>query len=330
MGLIKLMANDKNDPPSKHHKEIMDRLTVSIGGLLTMIDNLLDISRLRTGKITAVKRFIHYHWLIEKRTEQLKHVAEEKGITIVNQVPVEMRVYCDPDLMGQCISNLLSNAIKFTNKGGKVVISSPEGHYATIDVADDGIGIKPANVPHLFDSEVKTVDFGTAGEIGTGLGLPYCRDIMTAHGGSISLQTELGKGTSFRLTLPDSKPSILIVDDHAPTRFLLRSLLGELGVEVAEAADGIEALEKISTNQPQLIITDLNMPRMNGIDLLLKLKKSTDTRGIPVIAATKYDEYSQEGLDVRTRLLQLGADDFVNIPYSRNDLLARVKKLAGI
>ncbi|MBI3794162.1 MAG: response regulator [Nitrospinae bacterium] len=101
-------------------------------------------------------------------------------------------------------------------------------------------------------------------------------------------------------------------------------------MDITEAADGEEAMEKIRENKPQLVLTDLNMPRMNGIELITKLKNSVDNHDIPIIGATKYDEFSQEGLDIRTRLLRLGADDFINMPYSRNDLPARVNSLIGI
>ena len=172
--------------------------------LLTRIDEILDVGRLKRGAIAPVKTGISVSDIISRGVESLLHSAEQKGITISNELPPDMIIAADRGMLGKVIYNLLSNAIKFSESGDKVTILSPE--TGVIAIQDTGIGMDREFAGKLFTHDIRTTKTGTAGEKGTGHGLPYCHDIMKAHGGDVRVETTKGKGSIFYLELPDQKP----------------------------------------------------------------------------------------------------------------------------
>jgi CheY-like chemotaxis protein/anti-sigma regulatory factor (Ser/Thr protein kinase) len=185
-------------------------------------------------------------------------------------------------------NNLISNAIKFTNKSGSVKISSEamvNSRFLKFIVKDTGIGIKEEDIPKLFNVDSKFTSEGTAGEKGSGLGLSLVKEIVDKHGGTISVKSEHGAGTEFIFTLPIASSNILIVDDNKTDRLLyskiLKNITPEYNVEVA--SDGKEALQKIISSPPALVITDHAMPVMNGYEFVIELKKINIKGKPPVI-----------------------------------------------
>ena len=172
--------------------------------LLTRIDEILDVGRLKRGAIAPVKTGISVSDIISRGVESLLHSAEQKGITISNELPPDMIIAADRGMLGKVIYNLLSNAIKFSESGDKVTILSPG--TGVIAIQDTGVGMDREFAEKLFIHDIRTTKTGTAGEKGTGHGLPYCHDIMKAHGGDVRVETTKGKGSIFYLELPDQKP----------------------------------------------------------------------------------------------------------------------------
>jgi len=330
MELVKVMLSDEKKPLDKEHAGRLNKILNSSRGLVEMINKLLNINLLQTGTITPLKRKINCHKITEQRIEPLRHLSEKKGISIRNNVPRQLRMMADPDLFGECVSNLLSNAIKFCGQGCEITVFSPEGRPTTLAVRDNGAGVNEQFLPHIFSHETRTSSAGTSGERGYGLGLPYCNDIIAAHNGSLTVETEAGKGSTFYLTLPDEKPTVLVVDDQAVAREMARDYLKDLGVEVIEAEDGFSALEILKELIPLAIITDIHMPGMGGVELLTKLKGSPETRDLPVIVTTAVSEFMVEGTDVRTHVMKLGAADFVGKPFMRDDLVSSVRKIIAL
>ncbi len=298
--------------------------------LLNMIDKLLDISRLQTGKIRPVKRYVNCFNHANRYIEAIKIIADQKGIAIKNEMLQNMNVIADPDLLGQCIANLLANAIKFCGRGGAITVYNPPENPCVIAIRDTGTGIDGAMLKNLFIAEIKTTNIGTAGEKGTGLGLPYCREIMEALGGTISVESEVGRGSVFYLTLPETKLVIMVVDDQEVTWRMVREFLNEFQAEIVEAEDGLKALAILKEFTPQLIITDINMPNMDGLALIVEIKKMPDKSGIPIIVMTSDGSPTDTDPDIRSKVFRLGADDFVNKPVGGNDLIPRVKKYLEI
>lgn len=328
-GLIKHIVSDRERHLHPYHKGLLEKTLGSCQGLLNVIDNLLDVNRLKSGKITLSKKHVYANPLTEQKTLTLKYLAESKGIKLRNEIPADMRVYADPVLFGECISNLISNSIKFCGKDCEISVFRPAGKHHTLAVRDNGVGIAKNLASKIFGPENKISSVGTAGEVGSGIGLPFCRDVLEAHGGSITFESEPGAGSTFYMTLPEVKPVILVVDDDPVVRFSIEKYLEELDVKIIEAQDGVSALESLKTATPDLVITDVNMPRMGGIELVRKLKSSPKTSGIPILAITGEDRMMVTDMDVRSYMFRIGCDDFANKPFERKDILPRVQKLIG-
>ncbi|MBI5179162.1 MAG: hybrid sensor histidine kinase/response regulator [Nitrospinae bacterium] len=249
-------------------------------------------------------------------------MAEKKNIAIVNTVPPGTRLYADPSLYGEVLQNLLSNAVKFTREGGTVTLFIPPGEPATLAVRDTGTGITPPLLPKLFRYEEKTSTFGTAGEPGTGLGLPLSHEIIQAHGGSIRVESAAGSGSTFYVAIPPVRPVLLIVEDEGAVRYLMKEYLREADLEIVEAENGRQALATLAEREVHLLLTDLKMPVMDGFELLEAVKKNPKTTRVPVIVIT-----SSSDQKTRQKAFNLGADDYVTKPLNPEDLIPRVRKI---
>jgi len=200
-GLLRLLRGQWSQRGEKG-PEIIDKVIGASDMMVTMVDQLLDISRLKTGKIVPRKERFSARNFLDDCTESVSYLAEKKGIIITNDVSREMFVEADRALLAEVVNNLLSNAVKFCSAGQRIVLLSPEDKPGALAVRDNGMGMDDYTRNNIFKHEVKTTTVGTAGEKGTGLGLPYCHDIMKAHGGSLTVESEKGKGTTFYITLP--------------------------------------------------------------------------------------------------------------------------------
>ena len=180
---------------------VPERVTRISGGLLALIDELLDVSRMQGGVMAPIKTEIKTRALVENSIDNFFHLAKDKGIDILNELPYDTLLWADKSMMGEVIGNLISNAIKFSEKGGEIAISSPEP--GVIAIKDSGVGMDAGFAENIFQNDIHTSTTGTTGEPGTGLGLPYCYDIMKAHDGEIRVETKKGEGAMFYLTLPE-------------------------------------------------------------------------------------------------------------------------------
>jgi signal transduction histidine kinase/CheY-like chemotaxis protein len=323
------------DVPAAHRERIVDIGARTAKGMLNLIEQLLNISRLQTGAIQPQPRMIDSGALVADILSHTALLAEEKGISLVNELPKGYRVFADPDLYREVIGNLVANAVKFCGAGDAITIRSAVGARATLVVEDTGPGVDPKFLPDLFRHDVKTSGAGSAGEKGTGLGLPYCADIMKAHGGALSVDARPGGGSRFTVSLPETEKVTLVVDDQPGHRMALRRLFEKAfpGVGLVEAENGKDALEKIADHRPALIITDLMMPEMDGFDLLKTLRKIPDLADTPVIVATSSHESSlppgETPVAIRNRVFSLGATDFVTKPIDADDLIPRIGRFLG-
>ncbi|MBI5186565.1 MAG: response regulator [Nitrospinae bacterium] len=321
MGFLQIILNDSARPLHEEHREKFHRILASGKNMLHMIDELLKLSRFQTGILSPVRHFMDARVPIAFSMSSLHYLADKKGIELVNDVPKGTRIYADMDLFPGVIQNLLSNAIKFCRKDDKVTVFVPPGQSDTIAVKDTGTGIPGKFLPDLFKSDAKTSAIGTAGEKGTGLGLPMCHDIVAAHGGSIRVESEEGVGSVFYVQLPCIKPCILIVDDEPVIRELFKKHLSSMDVEIREAENGRDALAVLEKFEPHLIIADLMMPVMDGFELIERLRDLPKAKSTPIIVITN-DALSE----TREKAFRLGADDFVGKAVAVEDLISRVKK----
>lgn len=323
LSIIKETADD--GVTKKRRGEMADSAINTAHGLMGMIDKLLDISRLQSGQMELHKIFFQAHVLAENYAANLMHLAEAKGVEVKNELPSDMRIFGDPDLLGEVMQNLISNAIKFSDKGGIVTISllNLSDRRYSIAVRDNGVGIVEELIPNLFRQEVKTSVVGTAGEKGLGLGLPYSYEIMKAHGGDLRVEPKGDGGSAFIMELPDVRTIIVVADDLEAQRIVISEMLGKaFKAEIMEVENGKEVMGILKNVNPNLIITDIEMPEMDGIELLKTLKADSKTKTIPVFVIT-----GGRKNDLREKALELGAADFANKPLIREDFVSRVGRL---
>lgn len=290
--------------------------------LIEMIDQLLDISRLQTGSVKPAFRFMDAHSLAKQVVDSLSPLAERKGVALVNEIKERTRIHADHSLIYEVISNLVTNAIKFTRAGDTVTIFSPPDNPGALAVKDTGVGIPQHMIPDLFRQEIKTTTIGTAGERGTGLGLPFCKDIMDAHGGTITVESEKEKGSVFCAMLPIRTPVALVVEDDQLQREILAWHVKEAGYAVVEAEGGLEALDALRMSRPDVMITDIKMPGMDGIELLTRFKEAFGGKPPPAIAVTGSRDKA-----VLEQAFYAGASDIVSKPIDENELIPRLNRL---
>ncbi|MBI5185588.1 MAG: response regulator, partial [Nitrospinae bacterium] len=321
LGFMKLMHDDAQDPLAPKHKEMVSRAINAGNNLVHMVDELLKIARLQTGKIILNKKFFDVSLTALSAMGDYSYMAREKGVVLENKIPPATMVYGDMDLIGEVVHNLVSNAIKFCNEGNRATIFSPPGKPSVIAVRDNGIGMDPRIVPDLFRADVKTTTKGTRGEKGTGLGLPLCSDIVKALGGSLTVELSKDEGTTFYINLPDVRPKVLIVDDDAFSRLIAIKFLSETGIDFLEAENGEKAARILEEQTPHLIISDTIMPEMDGFQLLDFAKSSQKLKSIPFIMMT-----SDSKIETRKLAFQKGANDFVVKPFMAEDFIPRVRR----
>jgi CheY-like chemotaxis protein len=237
-------------------------------------------------------------------------------------IPQGRRIFADEHLISEVLGNLLSNAVKFSNRGGAVKVYLPEEKAGSIAVSDTGVGISADMIGSLFNYEKKTSTIGTAGEEGTGLGLPLSRDIIEAHRGKISVESIVGKGSTFHIELPVVRPVVLLVREDKGDTGLLKRALSELDADVKFASDELEALKKIGESSPDIIIADDDSPGIDSLELLLKVQGDKPAKDIKfvVMSGSGNDEF-------REKAMRYGAAVYIDKPYTISSLAGKVRRL---
>lgn len=307
LGFTDLLANDE-ELSEDERKQYVKYIQESSRSMLALVNSLLDWTRLQTGRIKFEPQKLDISKIISDSINALSGMAIQKGIEVSSSITNPIYLFVDKSLINQVFNNLISNSIKFTNKGGSVIILSEaitNSRFVKFVVKDSGIGIKEEDLSKLFSVDSKFTSEGTAGEKGSGLGLSLVKEIVEKHGGSISVNSEYGVGTEFMFTLPIASSNILIVDDNKTDRLLyskiLKNITPEYNVEVA--SDGKEALQKVISSPPALVITDHAMPGMNGYEFVVELKKM-DIKGKPPVIVLSSDidravvnDYTELGIE---------------------------------
>ena len=329
VGLLDYIIEDMEHPLHESHREMIADVVDNGRSLTDLIEDILNIGKLQTGKITLEKCFLNAHYLVQDIFQRLESLCSKKGVLFRNELPLDMRIFADQALFSEVIQNLISNAIKFSQSGSVIRIFQPNpeaypSENSVIAVEDQGVGIPDKVISKLFTVSEKVSTPGTAGEQGTGFGLPFSYDIVKAHGGILTVNSIENQGTTFFVELTLVRPRILIVDDEMPERMILKRHLRSLNVEIMESANGKEALEIMVERPPHLVISDVFMPIMDGFALLEAIKSSTKTSWIPVIFITGDQE-----VETRDRAFRMGVTDFSVKPIVVQDLLPRIRHFIG-
>jgi PAS domain S-box-containing protein len=323
-----------------------------------LIDDLLDVSRIVTGKLRMDVRPSDPNSFIDAAVEAVRPAAEAKGVRLQKVIDTGLiSIPGDPVRLQQVIWNLLSNAIKFTPRGGRVQIRSERvNSHLEIVVSDTGQGISPDFLPHVFDRFRQADQKASRQHGGMGLGLAIVRHLVELHGGNVSATSEgEGQGATFTVRLPISPiyqvdPSgarvhpaardllpandtterldglrILIVDDEPDTRDLLRQGLEYCGANVRLAGSAAEAVDAIVAEVPDILISDIGMPGIDGYDLIRQIRQLPADAGgkVAAIALTAYTR-----VEDRLQALRAGYDMHVPKPVELAELVAVAASVA--
>ena len=322
-----------------------------------LIDDLLDISRIITGKLRLDVRPVELAQVIEAVVDGLRPAADARNIHL--QTAIDSRISPisgDPDRLQQIIWNLLSNAIKFTPKGGRVQVRLERiASHVEITINDTGQGIDSELLPHVFDRFRQSDSSSTRRHGGLGLGLSIVRQLVELHGGMVTAESPgARKGTTFKVTLPlmsvhhevsdvemtrpligsspqtDRQPSladlrVLVVDDEPDARDLIATVLTGCGAEVVSVESADDALEEMERQRFDVLVSDIGMPLMDGYALIKKVRRLPPERGgrIPAAALTAY-----AGVEDRMRVLSAGYQMHIPKPVEPAELTTIVANLA--
>lgn len=311
MGLAQLLAESDLAP---EQRELLGSLLESCGSLKHIIDDMLDLKSLERGKVHFRRQTFGPREVIDALVSRYQPVAERNGNKlshVTSLMPGEMRVG-DRTRFEQVVANLLTNALKFTRNGTVEVMSSITATHMNIVVSDSGIGIQADRLERIFDDFTQANDDIASRFGGTGLGLSIVRMILRQIGGSVSVTSEPGEGSRFTVVFPlaegkrevrHTKASgdmasdglllggkrILLAEDNRINAKVIRTLLGKLGGESVLATSGLEALDVASREAFDLLMFDINMPDIGGVDLLQRIRKSgagAMNAATPAIACT--------------------------------------------
>ncbi|HYF52052.1 MAG TPA: response regulator [Planctomycetota bacterium] len=315
-----------------------------------LIDDLLDISRIIVGKLRLHIRALDLCSLLESVADAIRPAADDRGVALTLDLDRTVpKLLGDPERLQQVFSNLIWNALKFSEAGGKVLIKLEcVESRVRVSVIDNGAGIDPEFLPHVFDRFRQADSSSTRTRSGLGLGLAIVRHLTELHGGSVSAHSEgLGKGCSFKVTLPIvavklttvspadgqlpklsvnsvidlASHRILIVDDESDSRETLAEVLKGTHATVMTASRAAEALELLKVFRPTLLVSDLGMPEEDGYSLIRKVRKlpPEECGQIPAIALTAYAREED-----RRQALESGFQLHLSKPVEPADLIAAV------
>jgi signal transduction histidine kinase/ActR/RegA family two-component response regulator len=287
----------------------LDPLRRSAQHLLTLIEDLLDLSRIESGRLPIDLEWCDGADLARVSAQFVRGLAFKKGVSLTTDLGVEpAMLQCDPRRVKQILINLLGNAVKFTPSGREVGLSvSPGAEEVTFTVWDKGLGISPEDQARIFRPfEQLAQNPEDAG--GTGLGLALVSHLVALHSGRVDVRSAPGEGSTFTVALPvrqagfpetalvasttEAAPSgdppgrLLIAEDNEDTRELLRELFTSLGWEVFEAVDGEDAWSALPSVRPDVLLTDVHMPRLTGLDLTRRLRADPVWGALPVVIHT--------------------------------------------
>lgn len=319
VGWIKLLRSGNLD--EKSVAQALDAIERNAWLQSKLIDDLLDTSRIATGKLHFEPKPTDLNTVVKAAMETVRAAAAARNIELsVVLAPTTLVVMGEPVRLQQIVWNLISNAIKFTEPGGRVTITTQyEDSHAGLTVTDTGVGIAPEFLPHVFD-RFKQADGSTSRRHGgLGLGLAIADALAKMHGGKIHAASDgVGQGASFtfRLDLATAERvspeqvtdkvhslaglEILIVEDSADTLLLLSALFSREGATVTTAGSATEALQHAISKRPNVVISDIGMPDVDGYQLLQQLKLIPGMDDVPAIAISGYasDEDRERALDV--------------------------------
>ncbi|MFT3894951.1 MAG: PAS domain S-box protein [Anaerolineales bacterium] len=358
LGLSESLLEQRKGPLNEKQAQSLELISSSGRHLLGLINDILEVSKIEAGKLLLSPTTVSVKELCESSLNFIKEMAIKKSIDVefVNAQNI-VTLHADPQRIKQILINLLMNAIKFTPEHGRVslkVFTNEEKDKAGFSVTDTGIGIAKEDLQKLFKPFTQLDSSLARQYAGTGLGLALVQKLTDLHGGSVHIESELGKGSCFTIYLPwktDLQPQtdlpvlskasltesdqgsssmgsphgrqvILLAEDNESNIITIGEYLDASGYYIVVAHDGFEAIEKAKVINPDIILMDIQMPAMNGLEAMRLLRADARFTNTPIIALTALAMPGD-----RERCLSAGADEYMSKPVSLRELTQTIKRL---
>jgi PAS domain S-box-containing protein len=345
IGLSELTYEQADEREDRETAEIMQRVVNAGRHLLSLINDILDISRIESGRVELHTEVVHVRTLLESVINSMQTLAKANSNTLTLDIAPSVDMVCvDVTRLRQVILNLVGNAIKFTRNGEVRVAASCQGEHLQITVSDTGIGMTPDQLQRIFEP-FEQADRSIARRFGgSGLGLTISRQLLGLMGGHIGVASDIQSGSVFTVTLPvgdiDSarphvpsamagdiqpargrNPVVLVVDDDPDACELVRNALKRDGIHVVSAASGEQALSLTRTLRPAVMVLDILLGDMTGWDVLAAIRADPDHSELPVILCTVTDPDQRTGV--------LGVVEHLTKPFDRDHLCHLVQRFVG-
>ncbi len=352
LGISGLLYKTNLTPKQKQFTKL---IIESGNNLLHIVNDILDITKIESGQFVLESTAFDLGDMIESVLKAFQFKADDNGIDLVfqNKLSKGLIVEGDPFRLGQVLNNLISNALKFTQEGS-VLLSAEQitGNDATslfeFVVKDTGMGINKENQATIFDQFTQASADITRKFGGTGLGLSICKNLIEMQGGSITVESELGKGTKFIVRIPYQvssskmlkeelrkpgdfksveKKNILVAEDVPVNQLIAKHILEGWGHMVTIAENGIEVIKSLEKNNFDLVLMDIHMPEMNGLEATKIIRKLDDFKkaNIPIIAVT-----AAAFEDEIQRYHEAGMNEYITKPYTEEKLFEVIKRVLDL
>jgi CheY-like chemotaxis protein/two-component sensor histidine kinase len=338
-------------PLNEKQQRYLTTINESGHHLLSLINDILDLAKIEAGQITLDINKVDVNSVCQASLRMIKQLAQKKDQEVIFETDRDIGLmWADERRLKQMIVNLLSNAVKFTPEAGKIgleVRGDRAGNKVIFTVWDNGIGISERDMNRLFRPFVQ-LDAGLAREAtGTGLGLTLVAQMARLHGGSINVTSQPGEGSRFNIQLPwepalvadpaarlrstgkfqaidpnaKNKPTILLIEDTREVVMMLTDYLEMTGFKVVTAQDGVDGLTQAKLSHPDLILMDIQMPRMDGLEATKKLRNDPEFKDTPIIALTALAMPNDRQL-----CLEAGMDEYMSKPVNLKGLVKTLRK----
>jgi PAS domain S-box-containing protein len=349
LGITEALQEEIYGPTTDRQRASLQRIVESGNHLLALINDILDVAKIGAGTITLEYDSVLIESLCQASLRMVKEVAHKKKLTVKSTIdPAVTFLSADTRRLKQILANLLSNAVKFTPTGGSIgleVVGDVSRQAVDLTVWDSGIGIAQEDLGRLFQPFVQ-LDSRLARQYnGTGLGLTLVYQMAELHGGSVCVVSEPGVGSRFTVSLPWRvphhealhtaqmppttiekpssllRPTILLAEDNETSLATLTEYLEAKGYQILAARTGMEAITQAYTAHPKLILMDIQMPGMDGLEAIQRIRAKEDLPYIPIIALTALAMPGD-----RERCLAVGADEYLSKPVSLKELATTINE----
>lgn len=348
VGMTELLSLTK---VNKEQKEYLDIIKFSSTTLLAIVNDIMDLARIESGKFKLEKTNFNFEHLIKNSCKVMEADARRKNIELksnCDNLPSK-EVLGDPLRVNQVIINIISNAIRFTEKGKIEITVNTELDYGKINyfitVKDTGIGIAPEMREKIFEAFTYNDPLGKMTYTGKGLGLAITKCILDSMGGTINIDSEIGKGTTVKCELPfecidvtententsnenydgkhEGKVSILVAEDNFVNQRLVKELLERKGYEVTIVENGLKIFDAMETKKNfDMILMDVQMPVMDGLEATSIIREIEKESGghLPIIGITAYSMKAD-----RDRCIESGMDDYLAKPFTKDEFYKKIE-----